>query len=217
MAQDPIPVPFEAMRPEDVLRLAREILAHTRFGPLVAGLGVYNTFSPEDEQAIGGFMEEFGRREGWGSRHPYNLAIPPALARRLASGVFADIDGADARAFAEHNILKPHRCPPPHVRELLFVTRALDESRHMHAVIRKIIRTDNFRGKDINTWGYFVDKITRTHGMMARSSFGRSLAIMQMLIKGNISSLEDGRLMEHLRVEAQWFDPACTFSGPSNV
>ncbi|WP_029031114.1 hypothetical protein [Salinarimonas rosea] len=205
---------------DDTLWFTEQVRAHPTFGPMLAQAGVHGDISAADEKAIDAYLAGLADERNLSPAHPFTLAVPPALLRRMADGWIDPNDAAAVRAFVDFNIIRSTmgRAPAPHVRELLFVTKAMLDDRYMNSVVRRITATEFPKGKDINRWGDFVQQLCKKHGFLYRSNFSTSLAVCQGLLNGKYADFDDPVLYVFLKQRAdsrvmQWV----RFGGPSNV
>lgn len=170
---------------DDTLWFSEQLRAHPTFGPMLAQAGGHGGISEADEKAIDAYLVGLADERDLSPAHPFTLAVPPALVRRMAEGWIDPNDDAAVRAFVDFNIIRSTmgKAPAPHVRELLFVTKAMLDDRYMKSVVRRITATEFPNGKDINHWGDFVKHLSKQHAFWYRTGFGTSLAIAHGLIK----------------------------------
>ncbi len=218
----------------EITRLADEILAHPEYSGVVRRAGIDGDFSEVEEKAIDAFIDGLWREKD--TETPYyayaSLPVAPALARRVAAGVFADVNSAEARDFVYHNIAHPNiieqsggrkgfkspNRPLAHVREVICVAEAIHANPRMWELMNIITNRELDRSEEEGEVLDFMDKIAKKYGMLWRKfGFAASKALNVEMVRGNISSFYDDRAIKSLKKKSKYFLPVLTFEGPSSV
>jgi hypothetical protein len=218
----------------DITWLTDEILKHPEFSQVVARAGIDGDFSEEEEAALDRFLGALKRQRGWKMpRDAGSMAVPAALARRVAAGVFEDVNGLKARDFVFHNILRPRivthedgttgllsgEKPIAHVREFLYVAEAIHANPEMRARMERIVADVAYEDEGLKGVSIFVDRIAMKLGMYNRKEhFAGTIALNRMIAKGEIKSFYEEKALAFMKRRSEYkYMPCCTFEGPSNV
>lgn len=101
--EKPVPPPareFEKTSVDDLIAIAAALLADPEMRPILDRVGVHGDLTEDEWAAIEKSIAKFSKAQRWGYRDSWMLdSVATALARKVAAGEIADVNGEAAKEF----------------------------------------------------------------------------------------------------------------------
>lgn len=202
---------FELTTVDDLLAIARSLLADKTLRPIFERIGVHGEMSEDEEKAVSELIENFSKEAGWKTRDPRLLPLAITTARWAAAGKFA-LDSDEAREFVQdRHFVRPSskdvvKKKIPAIEETLMLAR----DRAMNDEVMRLLRKgyENRKGP-YEMWDNSDEETEwindqrfrsiRKLGLVNRDNMAGDSAVIVGLVKGELNSVDDPKVKEILR------------------
>lgn len=208
-----ISVPYIHLPAKDVIDMAKFMLSDEEISKIIEQAGIDRPISKTCKLKIQDsltvfigstqrelFFDEAGLRVR--RFFPYDGQTTTALCRRMLSHRYKSFEDSEVLEYLEGNLyyyLKPLNMHTSlHVREILFLAKLLIKDIKAVAVLKNHVEERTWEQPDVSILVGRYENLAEIYGMKPRANGGAEFELIRMLLRGQISSLDDLQAIKYL-------------------